>query len=72
LTESNKSGDAEVDIEQEPELRPIWVFAKVYGTLHVVYKLDPDSQACRERRAVFAAVPAYFCDSFKNLCFFVV
>jgi hypothetical protein len=30
LTESNKSGDAEVDIEQQPELRPIWEVAK-YG-----------------------------------------
>jgi hypothetical protein len=30
LTESSKSGDAEVDVEQEPELRPIWVVAKVY------------------------------------------
>jgi hypothetical protein len=32
LTESNKSSDAEVDMEQEPELRPIWVVAQVYGT----------------------------------------
>jgi hypothetical protein len=32
LRESNKSGDAEVDIEQQPESRPIWV-VKVYGTL---------------------------------------
>jgi hypothetical protein len=35
LTESNKFGDAEVDIEQEPELGPIWVVAKVYGTIEV-------------------------------------
>jgi hypothetical protein len=30
LTESTKSGHAEVDTEQQPELRPIWVVAKVY------------------------------------------
>jgi hypothetical protein len=40
LTESNKSGDAEVDVEQQPELRPIWVVAKVYGTNNrVIYSL---------------------------------
>jgi hypothetical protein len=32
FTESNKPGDAEVDIEQEPELRRIWVVAKGHGT----------------------------------------
>jgi hypothetical protein len=32
------SGDAEVDIEQEPELRPICVVAKVYRTLRIEYK----------------------------------
>jgi hypothetical protein len=37
LTETNKPGDAEVDIEQEPELRPIWVVAKVYGTLTLLW-----------------------------------
>jgi hypothetical protein len=36
LTESNKSCDAEVDIEQEPELRPIWVAINVYGALGYV------------------------------------
>jgi hypothetical protein len=35
LTEPNKSGDADVDIKQEPEIRPIWVVAKVYGTLQI-------------------------------------
>jgi hypothetical protein len=33
LTESNKSGDADMDVEQEPELRSIWLVAKVYGTV---------------------------------------
>jgi hypothetical protein len=33
LTESNKSSDAEMDIEQDPELSPIWVVAKVHGTI---------------------------------------
>jgi hypothetical protein len=41
LTESHEYGDAEVDIEQEPELRPIWVVAKVDGTLHQ-YELTHD------------------------------
>jgi hypothetical protein len=32
LRESNKSGDAEVDIEQQPETCPKWAIEKVQGT----------------------------------------
>jgi hypothetical protein len=38
LTESNKFGDAEVDVEQEPELHPIWVVAKYMEQLFHVEK----------------------------------
>jgi hypothetical protein len=39
LTESNKSDDAEVNKEQEPELRHIWAQlggSKVYGTIDII------------------------------------
>jgi hypothetical protein len=38
LTESNKFGDAEVDAEQEPELRPILVVAKYMEQLFHIQK----------------------------------
>jgi hypothetical protein len=36
LRECNKSGDAEVDVEQQPELCPISVVAKAYETIIIV------------------------------------